>query len=106
VADGATGGSPYRVARRLLGLIGGHWAVLDARLSIEAGIDIRTVDPARGVNIVYYMLTAGQDEDYRRQLDRYLLGREWDLIEPDLKDPDGPAPEDDPDWRPAWWKDD
>jgi hypothetical protein len=45
------------------------------------------------------------DSEKKQALDRYLTGPEWDALEPDAKNPDGPEPEDDPDWRPSWWKD-
>ena len=48
---------PYRVARRLFGLIIGHWAIFDARFAIEAGLDIRDIAADRGINIVYMLLS-------------------------------------------------
>lgn len=103
--DGRVDGPPYRVARRLCGLIIGHWAYLDARFTIDGGVNLREVDPAQGANTAYWLLSQGMEPEKKKVLDRYLTGPEWDALEPDVKNPDAPEPEDDPDWRPSWWKD-
>jgi hypothetical protein len=53
------------------------------------------------------MLISNMDEEQRKNLDTYLLSPEWDLIEPDLPNPNAAQvkPEEDPEWRPSWWVD-
>ena len=52
------------------------------------------------------LITMNMNEEQKRTLDTYLLSPEWDALEPDAINPNAPAPEEDPDWKPSWWVDD